>query len=41
MLLRARYLVDVISYPKVQGKPFFRREIFQRIAAVLERTDVH
>jgi 2-oxoglutarate/2-oxoacid ferredoxin oxidoreductase subunit alpha len=41
MLLRARYLVDVISYPKVQGKPFFRREIYQRIAAVLERTDVH
>jgi 2-oxoglutarate ferredoxin oxidoreductase subunit alpha len=36
MLLRARFLVDVASYAKVQGKPFSRQEIYQRIAAVLE-----
>jgi 2-oxoglutarate ferredoxin oxidoreductase subunit alpha len=41
MLLRARFLKDVVSYSKVQGKPFFRQEIFQRIAALLESTHVH
>jgi 2-oxoglutarate/2-oxoacid ferredoxin oxidoreductase subunit alpha len=39
MLLRARYLKDVVSYPKVQGKPFFRQEIHDRIRLLLtERT---
>jgi 2-oxoglutarate/2-oxoacid ferredoxin oxidoreductase subunit alpha len=36
LLLRARYLKDVISYPKVQGKPFTRQEIFQKIQEILE-----
>jgi 2-oxoglutarate/2-oxoacid ferredoxin oxidoreductase subunit alpha len=35
LLLRARYLVDVISYPKVQGRPFFRSEIEARIRSLL------
>ncbi|MEE8138108.1 MAG: 2-oxoacid:acceptor oxidoreductase subunit alpha, partial [Thermoanaerobaculia bacterium] len=36
LLLRGRYLVDVISYTKVQGKPFFRTEIYDKIKEVLE-----
>jgi 2-oxoglutarate ferredoxin oxidoreductase subunit alpha len=36
LLLRARYLKDVISYSKVQGQPFHRQEIFQRIQEILE-----
>ena len=36
LLLRARYLVDVVSYSKVQGQPFKRREIMERIQKVLE-----
>jgi 2-oxoglutarate ferredoxin oxidoreductase subunit alpha len=36
MLLRARYLKDVIVFSKVQGKPFFRQEITDRIRQVLE-----
>jgi 2-oxoglutarate ferredoxin oxidoreductase subunit alpha len=35
LLLRARYLVDVISYPKVQGRPFFRSEIEAKIRSLL------
>ncbi len=31
LLLRARYLKDVISFTKVQGRPFTRQEIFDRI----------
>ncbi len=31
LLLQGRFLKRVISYPKVQGKPFFRHEIFERI----------
>jgi len=37
LLLRARYLKDVISYSKVQGQPFHRQEIFQKIQEILER----
>ncbi len=40
-LLRARYLVDVISMTKVQGKPFFRSEILARIREILGAEDVH
>jgi 2-oxoglutarate ferredoxin oxidoreductase subunit alpha len=40
LLLRARYLKDVISYPKVQGKPFFRQEIYDRIRQLLEGSHV-
>ena len=36
MLLRARHLVDVISYTKVEGKPFKRVEIMNKVRAVLE-----
>ena len=31
MLLRARYLIDVVSLCKVQGKPFFRGEIVAKV----------
>jgi 2-oxoglutarate ferredoxin oxidoreductase subunit alpha len=34
-MLRARYLVDAISYPKVQGKPFKQSELEAKIDAVL------
>lgn len=35
MLIRARTLRDVISYPKVQGKPFYRFEILAKIQEIL------
>ena len=35
-LLRAKYLVDTISYPKVQGKPFKQDELEAKIEEVLE-----
>jgi 2-oxoglutarate ferredoxin oxidoreductase subunit alpha len=35
MLLRARFLKPVISYPKVEGKPFFRSDIHRRIVETL------
>ena len=38
LLLRARYLKDIRSYTKVQGKPFYRHEIYDRIRALLEGT---
>jgi len=41
LLLKAHYLEDVISYPKVQGKPFFRSEILAKIQELLEVPDVH
>jgi hypothetical protein len=34
-LLRARYLVDALSYPKVQGKPFKQSEIAAKIDEML------
>jgi 2-oxoglutarate ferredoxin oxidoreductase subunit alpha len=34
-LLRARYLIEVVSYPKVQGKPFKISEIKARAEEVL------
>ena len=34
-ILRAKYLVDAISYPKVQGKPFKQSELESKIDAVL------
>jgi 2-oxoglutarate ferredoxin oxidoreductase subunit alpha len=39
LLLRARYLKDVRSFTKVQGKPFFRNEILQKINQILEDND--
>jgi 2-oxoglutarate ferredoxin oxidoreductase subunit alpha len=42
LLLRARYLKDVISLSKVQGQPFHRQEIFQKIQEILElKANVH
>jgi 2-oxoglutarate ferredoxin oxidoreductase subunit alpha len=35
LLLRARYLIDAISYSKVQGKPFKIAEIVQKIEELL------
>jgi 2-oxoglutarate/2-oxoacid ferredoxin oxidoreductase subunit alpha len=35
LLLRARYLVDIVSFPKVQGKPFFRHEVHRKILDLL------
>jgi 2-oxoglutarate ferredoxin oxidoreductase subunit alpha len=35
-LIRARYLVDAKSYPKIQGQPFKESEIVQAIKAQLE-----
>ncbi|MFQ5701098.1 MAG: 2-oxoacid:acceptor oxidoreductase subunit alpha [Acidobacteriota bacterium] len=36
LLLRARYLVDVTTYSKVQGRPFKSSEIAERIDELLE-----
>ncbi len=38
MLLRARFLLDVVSYPKMQGKPFTAQELEERIDDLLQRT---
>ncbi len=35
LLLRARFLKDITSYSKVEGKPFTRHEIQDRILAIL------
>ncbi len=35
LLLQGRYLKPVLSYPKVQGKPFFRHEIVAKIREIL------
>jgi len=36
LLLRARFLEDVITLSKVQGRPFTRGEILDRIMLLLE-----
>jgi 2-oxoglutarate ferredoxin oxidoreductase subunit alpha len=41
LLIRARFLVDAISYTKVQGKPFFRSEILAKAREILEADDVN
>ncbi|HET7509571.1 MAG TPA: 2-oxoacid:acceptor oxidoreductase subunit alpha, partial [Solirubrobacterales bacterium] len=42
LLLRARYLKDIESLTKVQGQPFTRHEILERILHILEpNTHVH
>ena len=35
LLIRARSLRDVISYTKIQGKPFYRFEILAKIEEIL------
>jgi 2-oxoglutarate/2-oxoacid ferredoxin oxidoreductase subunit alpha len=37
LLLQGRFLKPVVSFPKVQGKPFFRFEIHQKIRALMGR----
>jgi 2-oxoglutarate ferredoxin oxidoreductase subunit alpha len=39
LLLRARFLIDVKSLCKVQGKPFFRSEIHDKVMELLGGTD--
>jgi 2-oxoglutarate ferredoxin oxidoreductase subunit alpha len=41
LLLRARYLKDVQSLTKVQGQPFTRQEILDKIQEILETKHVH
>ncbi len=36
LLLRARYLKDIITFSKVQGRPFTRTEIYRKIKEILE-----
>jgi 2-oxoglutarate ferredoxin oxidoreductase subunit alpha len=36
LILRGRFLKDIISFQKVQGKPFHRGEIYDKIAELLE-----
>jgi len=38
MMLRAQYLVDVISYPKIQGLPFKATEIRQKVIDTIAGT---
>ncbi len=41
LLLRAAYLIDIQSYCKVQGKPFFRSDILTKIREILGADHVH
>jgi 2-oxoglutarate ferredoxin oxidoreductase subunit alpha len=41
LLLRARYLKDVVTLSKVQGKPFSRQEILDKIQSILESAHAH
>ncbi len=37
MILRARYLKDVVTFSKIQGRPFTRGEIYEKIIELLEK----
>jgi 2-oxoglutarate ferredoxin oxidoreductase subunit alpha len=41
LLLRARYLKDIQSLTKVQGQPFTRQEILDKILEIMEHKNVH
>ena len=41
LLLRARYLKDIVTFSKVQGKPFTRQEILEKIQQMMEPNDVN
>jgi 2-oxoglutarate ferredoxin oxidoreductase subunit alpha len=41
LLLRGRYLKDIITLSKVQGRPFARHEIYDKIHQILEPRHVH
>jgi 2-oxoglutarate ferredoxin oxidoreductase subunit alpha len=34
-VLRSRFLIDAVSYPKVQGKPFLQSELEAKIQSLL------
>jgi len=36
LLIRARYLKDILTFSKVQGRPFTRTEIYNKIREILE-----
>ena len=38
LLLRAKYLKDIVSFCKVEGKPFYRFEVLAKIQEVLQGT---
>jgi hypothetical protein len=40
-MIRGRYLRDVLSFPKVKGKPYYRFEILNEIKQVLESKNAH
>jgi 2-oxoglutarate/2-oxoacid ferredoxin oxidoreductase subunit alpha len=39
LLLRARFLKDITTYSKVQGKPFFRQDVYRKILETLGAHD--
>jgi 2-oxoglutarate ferredoxin oxidoreductase subunit alpha len=41
LLIRAKYLVDAITYSKQQGKPFYRSEILDKTREILGADDVN
>ena len=38
-LLQGRFLKEIASFPKIQGRPFFRHEIYSEILETLEATE--
>ena len=36
MLIRSEYLIDAISFTKVQGLPFYTDELLERVDQILE-----
>ena len=41
LLVRARYLKDVLSLNKIKGLPFTRQEILEKIQQIVETKHVH
>ena len=35
LLIRARFLIDAVSLPKIMGRPFKIREIYNRVLQLL------
>jgi 2-oxoglutarate ferredoxin oxidoreductase subunit alpha len=36
MIIRSKFLVDAISFSKVQGKPFTRSDIYNKIQEIIK-----
>ena len=36
MIIRSKFLVDVVSFNKVKGKPFTRSEIYSKIQVLIK-----